>query len=157
MTIFPLGYNNDGQTGQDSYYGQDLNTSPESSSASTTQASLTTTAGSSLPCHPTTSPYSMGQCVRQSQIVAQCSGQRLSKSPDCMPDQFCCFLENQSTSQNSSTSVVCTPNTDPSVHDGACVTPNQLNSGTCKGQRLSKSSQCRPQDFCCFGGSSAYK
>ncbi|GAU92875.1 hypothetical protein RvY_04899 [Ramazzottius varieornatus] len=125
----------------------------------TTTSQETTRPPPGNPCHPSTSPISTGICVRSHQLTAQCVGQQFSMSPDCATAQFCCFQRDQTATNTSGYgsygSTACTPNTEPTVNDGVCMSVYQIGSGVCSGKRLSKSANCQPQDFCCFGGSSS--
>ena len=123
--------------------------------------------GQSIPsgasCTPSTAPsVTNGQCHMKDELTLRCRGQRLSKSANCGSDQFCCFnadstsVDNNQYPEGSSgqtvvSGAVCSPNTAPEGTNGNCRNSNEL-STMCQGQRLSKSSQCASNQFCCFNG-----
>lgn len=100
-------------------------------------------------CSPSSDPSIIGQCIHQSQLVAQCQGQRMSKNDRCSPNHFCCFTSENATPNPPFLPGMCSPVSDPGVMDGICLRQEELVSN-CRGQRFSKSENCRGDQFCCF-------
>ncbi|XP_055337752.1 uncharacterized protein LOC129587838 [Paramacrobiotus metropolitanus] len=99
-------------------------------------------------CIPTSSPNTKeGTCLNLDQITTQCQNKRLSKSPNCNSQQFCCFTAEtkESTNQRSP----CVPNSDTTINNGQCM-PLELLESQCQGMSLSKSENCPIEEFCCF-------
>ncbi|OQV16690.1 hypothetical protein BV898_09201 [Hypsibius exemplaris] len=107
-------------------------------------------------CSPSTEPSSSGVCTSSAQLSQQCTGKRVSKSPQCPPEQFCCFTGSYGGDGGGGAGVgsqACSPNTQPSITNGNCVSPSQL-SAQCRRLTFSKSAQCAASDFCCFNATS---
>ena len=118
-------------------------------------------------CTPLTEPsVTNGVCVDSAQLTNKCMFMKASKSPNCAPYQYCCFngtsyesptdpyYESETvtiTTESSSRDISCRPTTEPSVTNGVCVTESRI-STRCKAQRISKSIDCLPDQYCCFSG-----
>lgn len=108
-------------------------------------------------CVPNSDPsLSSGHCMGLNDLNTKCRGSNFAKSRNCKGDQmFCCFNSSDTQMKIATAPATCTPSTDPSVHDGICLNKDQLSASCNTPRRFSKSNECHPSQFCCFGSESS--